>query len=433
MKQYLTPNSKVLYDELNKYLLDGVASSFHKASYEEYPLGMAYGKGSKLYDVDGNEYIDYIQGLGPMILGYSPEALNQAVIDQINKGSHYATPTENLLKLSKKLVEIIPCAEMVSYQNTGTEANLFAFRMARAYTGKDKIIKFEGHYHGWADEQKLSIDAEHLSQLGARNRPNKIIHSHGQLPITSNDIIVLPWNDIALLTTTIERYKHEIAGVIMEPLMCDSGPILPQPGYLQEVRALTKANDVLLIFDEVITGFRASLGGAQAHYGVIPDLAVFAKAIAGGYPLSVIAGQRDIMTCGAHASGTFNANPISVAAALATIEELERPGTYDHLNEMSRILVNGIKDLGKKYNICLFTDYVGSICILEFGIDHPFIDFRDCLSHIDYHTYDKVVKMAKSYGIRLTPKRGRLYISKAHTISDIQKTLDVFDYIFANL
>lgn len=433
MKPYQTPKSEALFASLKEHLLDGVGSAFHKAPNEPYPIGMAYGKGSKLYDVDGNAYIDYIQGLGPMILGYCPDALNKAITAQLSLGSHFSAPTESLLKLSKKLTEIIPCAEIVSYQSTGTEANLFAFRVARAYNGKNKIIKFEGQYHGWADEQKISIDAEYLGELGARNRPNKIIHSLGQLPFSADEIIVLPWNDADALETTLKRCAHDICAVIMEPIMCDSGPILPQPGYLQKVRELTQSHDVLLIFDEVITGFRVTLGGAQSYYDVRPDLAVYAKAIAGGYPLSIVAGRKDIMQCGAKAAGTFNANPISVAAALATIESLEEPGTYEHLTAMSRMLTDGIRELGRKHQIPLFTDYVGSICILEFGFTDPLVDFRDCLRRIDYSTYEKVVTAAKSYGVRLTPKRGRLYMSKAHTSEDIQKTLEILDYTFSTL
>lgn len=433
MKMYHTSSSKQLFQQLKGPLLDGTASSFHKASYEEYPIAISHGKGSKLYDVDGNEYIDYIGGLGPMILGYSPEVLNEAVKKQIDLGSHFSAPTENIAELSQKLIDLIPCAETVSFQNTGTEANLFAFRIARAYTGKDKIIKFEGQYHGWSDEEKISIDAEKLSELGPRNKPNKILHSYGQLPSSTNEIIVLPWNDSEILEVTLKRYGNEIAAIIMEPLMCDSGPILPLEGYLQGVREMAANYDVLLIFDEVITGFRLSLGGAQSYYKVTPDIATFAKAIAGGYPLSVIAGRKDIMEYGVHASGTFNGNPLSVAAALTTINELEKPDTYEIFHYLGKMLTNGIKDLGRKYNIKLFTAHIGAICILEFGMDRPCTDFRDFLQKNDARMYDKFVILAKAYGIRLTPKRGRIYLSKAHTKEDILKTLEVFDQVFKDI
>lgn len=433
MEQFNTSKSKQLFNQLKGPLLDGTASSFHKAAYEEYPVAMSYGKGSKLYDVDGNEYIDYILGLGPMILGYCPEALNAAVKSQIDLGSHFSAPTEDLLALSRKLIDIIPCAEVVSYQNTGTEANMFAFRVARAYTGKDKIIKFEGQYHGWSDEEKISIDADRLADLGPRNRPNKIIHGYGQPQSTTNEIIVLPWNDLVMLERTLKHHGAEIAAIIMEPLMCDSGPILPAKGYLEGVRKLATEYEVVLIFDEVITGFRLALGGAQEYYNVTPDIATFAKAISGGYPLAVIAGKKEIMAYGVHASGTFNGNPISVIAALATIKEMDNPDTYDHFESLGKMLTEGIKELGNKYKVKLFTTHMGAICVLIFGEERAFVDFRDYLQHNDMSFYNKFVSRSKDYGIRLTPKRGRIYLSKAHSIEDIQKTLKIFEQVFIDL
>ena len=433
MNQYNTTKSEELYAQLQSHLLHGVASSFHRAHYEAYPIAMSHGLGSKLYDVDGNEYIDYIQGLGPMILGYAHEALNQAVIEQLALGTHYSTPTRQLLELSEKLTSIIPCSELVSYHNTGTEANLFAFRLARAYTGREKIIKFEGQYHGWADEQKVSIDAPTLEALGHRDSPTKIIHSKGQLSTSADQLIILPWNDLQALEQAILTYKDQIAAVVMEPFMCDSGPILPEEGYLNAVRTLTKDSDILLVFDEVITGFRTALGGAQAYYGVTPDLAVFAKAVAGGFPLAFVCGRKDVMDCGTVASGTFNGNPLSVAAALATIKELEKEDTYPHFDALALKLTTGLRLLGQQHSIPVFTDYVGSICILEFGIDHPMKDLREILASVDVKFYDKVVEKARTKGIRLTPKRGRIYISKAHTLQDIEKTLTIMDEVFTEL
>ena len=187
---------------------------------------MESAKGSKVYDVDGNEYIDYIGGFGPMLLGYCPEAVNAAVREQLEKGTHFSAVTENLCKLAKKLTQILPSAEMVSFQNSGTEANMHTFRLARAYTGKSKIVKFEGQYHGWSDEEKVSIDARYVDELGPRSNPNKILHSFGQRPAAAEDVIVLPWNDLEAAENAFRRFGNEIAGVITEPFMCDSGPIL---------------------------------------------------------------------------------------------------------------------------------------------------------------------------------------------------------------
>lgn len=432
MEKYKTEGSKKLYEELNRVLLDGVASSFHKASYEEYPIAMERAKGPYMYDVDGNEYIDYINGLGPMILGYASDYLNDAVKAQLEKGTHFSTPTRELLELVKKLVKDIPCAEMVSFQNSGTEANLFAFRVARAYTGKDKIVKFEGQYHGWADEEKITIDAENVAQLGQLKYPNKIIHNPGQPRESTDNIIVLPWNDEEILEELL-RERDDIAGVIMEPFMCDSGPINPKDGYLKRVRELTSKYNVVLIFDEVITGFHMALGGAQEYYDVVPDVATFAKAMSGGYPIAAICGKKEIMKCGVHASGTFNGNALGVAAALATLKKLEDPEIYKRFDELGERLNQGILEAAAEYEIPVYVDHAGAICTMLFGVKDPVEDFRDCLENLDYEFYIKVAQLSKEYGLRLTPKRGRMYLSTEHTEKEIDKTVAILKQVFAEL
>lgn len=433
MEKYNTQKSKELFDTLQDYLLDGVGSSFHRSPAEEYPIAFSHGKGARLYDLDGNSYIDYVNGLGPMILGYSPHELNETALSQIHRGTHFSAPTRELLSLCQKLTQIIPCGEMVSFQSTGTEANLFAFRLARAYTGKTKIVKFEGHYHGWSDEEKISIDAASAAQLGSRLSPAKLLHSAGQPSSSADHILVLPYNDPQALERMLKEYSHQIAAVIMEPFMCDSGPIPPAAGYLQKVRELTERYGCLLIFDEVITGFHLALGGAQEYYGVTPDLGTFGKAVSGGYPLSLVAGKKSIMKCGVHASGTYNANALSVAASLATITELSKPGVYEHFHRLGDLLCSGLRGLADKHGIPLYCDHMGAICILGFGIWSPPTDLRQWLEYADIAFYEKVVQASKSYGLRLTPRRGRLYLSTAHTEEDIRQTLTILDLVFEEL
>lgn len=433
MKKFETGKSKALFEETKKYLVDGASSSFHKASCEEYPVCMTHGKGSKLYDVDGNEYIDYVAGFGPMILGYSPDCVNEAVKEQVERGSQFSCTTPQLCELSKKLTEIIPSAEMVSYQSSGTEANMHAFRVARAYTGKARIVKFEGQYHGWSDEQKITIGASEVGNLGPRNNPWKLLGAAGQRAAAGDDLIIAPWNDLKTLEDMFKRYGNEIAAVITEPYMCDEGPIMPQEGYLQGLRDLTKKYGILLIFDEVITGFRMSIGGAQKYFGVTPDMSVFGKAIAAGYSLSMVCGTREIMNCGVHPSGTFNANPISVAASLATIEALSEPGLYDRLERLGTMLADGIVAAGKKHGLKVYGTAHGGIVQMQMGIDRAPLDFRDVLQNVDSTTYNKVFLKTAEYGVRITSARGRIYISAAHTEEDIQKTLAVFDQVFSEL
>lgn len=432
MKRYNTEQSKKLYNKMKESLVDGVGSYFHISSYRDYPIVMTHGKGSKLYDVDGNEYIDYILGFGPMLLGYCNTNINKYVDKQLLKGSHFAAPNEDLGKLANKLIEIIPSAEAVSFQNSGTEVVMYALRLARAYTGKYKIIKFEGQYHGWSDEEKISIDAKSIEELGDRECPNKIIHTKGQRLSSADDLIVLPWNDADIIEKTLQN-EDDIAAIIMEPIMCDSGPILPKEGYLQKVRDLATKYGVLLIFDEVITGFRVSLGGAQKYYGVTPDISTFAKAIASGYPFGAVVGKKEIMKCGIHASGTFNGNPIGTAAALATIEELSKPKVYEKIEELAVLLEEGFKRLADKYNVKIYVRHVGSIFILFFGFQDDPEDFRDWLNKADTKMYKQFVAGCEEYGVRFTDRRGREYLSTAHTKEDIEKTLKVADIVLSEI
>jgi glutamate-1-semialdehyde 2,1-aminomutase len=427
-----TDKSRIYFEMAKELFVGGVASSLHKTEYDEYPIYIESGKGSKVYDVDGNEYIDYLGGFGPMVLGYAPPQVGKAVKEQIDKGSLFAAPTQSLNEVSKKLIEHIPCADLITYQNTGTEANMLAFRLARAYTGKEKILRFEGHYHGWSDEEMISIAADSPGMLGSRHTPWKVLASVGQLQTATQHVIVLPWNDVKLLEKTIMRNKNDIAAVITEPVMCNCEVVFPAPGFLESLRELTAQNEILLIFDEVITGFRLSLGGAQEFYNITPDIGVFGKAMAGGYPLAAIAGNKAIMESGVKPRGTFNANPISIAACKATVEELEKPGIYERMAKLTQLLVAGINDMVKKRNIPLYCDSVGSIWQIAFGIIERMNDYRDNF-RVDKATYQKFRKRCLAKGLRLHPSRGRFYTSAAHTEDDIDKTLKILEEVLIEM
>ena len=427
-----TSKSKEYFEQAKQSILDGIASQLHKAPSEDYPIYIEQGKGSKVYDVDGNEYIDYLGGYGPMILGYCPEVVSEAVIEQIGKGSQFAAPYSLLNEVSGKLVGIIPCADLVSYQSTGTEANMVAFRLARAHTGKDKIIKFEGHYHGWSDEELVSVGPDSLTLMGPRNRPWKVMGSPGQREKAAEDVIVLPWNDIELVRRTIERRGYEIAAVITEPIMCNCEPVFPKPGFLEGLREMTAESDIVLIFDEVITGFRLSLGGAQEYYGVIPDLCTFGKAAAAGFQIAGVAGKRELMQSEVYRLGTFNANPIAVAACRATIGELEKPGVYDHMARITKRLTEGVADIARRQGIQLYCEGVQSIWQLAFGITERMNDFRDNFK-IDKAVYQRFRRGGLQRGIRFHPSRGRFYTSAAHTDKDVDKTLSVIEEILGDI
>ena len=433
LQKYNTDKSKQLYEEAQSYLLNGMASYFHKSDVEAYPICMTHGSGSKLYDVDGNEYIDYVGGLGPMLLGYTPDSVFASVSEQLDKGSHFSATTPELVGLSKLLTEIIPCAQRISFQNSGTEADMFAVRAARAYTGKTKIVKFESTYHGWSDELKVSVDTDHIDDFGNRCHPKRYITTKGQRPEASEDICMLPFNDETLLEALLEEQSRDIAAIIMEPFICDSGPIPPKKGYLQKVRELADKYNVVLIFDEVITGFRLALGGAQEYFGVTPDLAVFAKAATAGFPMSFIAGKKEIMECGVYASGTFNGNPIVVAASLAAIAEYQKDGFYQSLEALGTKLAEGLMHLGTEYGIKIYAKAYGGMVAMTVGMDRAPVDFRDWLQNSDVDLYNQIFLACRDYGVRLTDRRGRVCLSAAHTMEDIERTLDVMKQIFCEI
>jgi glutamate-1-semialdehyde 2,1-aminomutase len=427
-----TERSRQLFEEGRHKLVGGVASALHKAEWEEYPIFIERALGSRIYDVDGNEYIDYFGAYGPMILGYCPSAVDQAVIEQIGRGSLFAAPFEQLNQLSNKLTQIIPCADLVSYACTGTEANMLNFRLARAYTGKNKIIKFEGHYHGWSDEEWISHNPPSVKMLGPRNNPWKVLSSAGQRLAALDDVIVLPWNDLDLVQQAVKRHGHEIAAIITEPVMCNAELVMPNPGYLEGLRAITGENEIVLIFDEVITGFRLALGGAQQYYGVVPDLSTFAKAVAGGYPLAGVVGKREILEAGVQPVGTFNANPIAVAASLATITELEKPGVYEHMARITRRLAEGVKEIARREGIALYSASIASIWQLQFGISEPMTDYRDTLK-VDKAQYQRFRTICLERGLRFHPSRGRFYTSAAHTDEDVDRTLEIVGEVLSEM
>ena len=433
MHIYSTVKSKELFQATMNYLSGGIASSLHKSPREEYPIFIDHASGSRLYDVDGNEYVDYMGAFGPMILGYANPAINAAVAEQLTKGSHFAAPTESLRTLCEKLIKAIPCAERISFQTTGTEVCMQAVQLARAYTGKEKIIKFEGHYHGWSEELRVSVSADSEAMLGARNNPWKILHGNGQRHAASDNVIVLPWNDLELVSKIVKRQGHEIAAIITEPFICNAELTPPRPGYLEGLRTLTRDNDILLIFDEIITGFRLSLSGAQGYYGVTPDLATFAKAMAGGYPIACVAGRKDIMESGVTALGTFNANPVAVAASIETLKQLEKPGVYENLARITGMIVNGVNDLAKKHRITAFCKGEVSIWLIQFGSGGPLSDLRDSFRLVDKNRYQKFYVETLKRGVRLHPLRGRSYLSAAHNEDDVKYTLEVFDEVFTLL
>ena len=430
--------SKELFEFGSQYLSGGISSNFRSSGYGESPVPLYYtrGQGCRITDADGNTYIDYALANGPIILGHAPRYVLEAVRNTLTMGQLFAGQTGLEAQLAKKLVDIIPCAELTRFASSGTEAIQAAVRLARAYTGRSKIIKFEGHYHGWTDNVYISVHPP-LDAAGDESQPVSVAQSSGQSVPALEEVIALPWNNLDLLAQVVRDRRHEIAGVIMEPINCNTGAMFPVPGFLEGVREVTSENGVVLIFDEVITGFRVALNGAQGLLGVTPDLAVFAKALAGGFPLAALVGKREIMdlfhSAGVMHGGTYNANVMSVAAGLATVNELERNNgeAYLRMNAAGERLMEGLRQIAARYNHDIQVQGLGTAF-------HPLFTRTDDVSsyrrfvEIDATMKNRFYAKLQSAGTRVTA-RGTWFLSTAHSDSDIDETLEQAEQVMRGM
>ena len=385
---------------------------------------MVRGAGSKIYAADGREYIDYMLGSGPLLLGHAHPAVVEAVQRQVALGSTYFALNEPAVRLAQRLVEAAPCGEAVKFQTTGSEATFTACRLARAATGRDKILKFEGGWHGGHDLGQLS---------GAPTQPPDFPEPapdcDGIPPGACADVLVAPFNDLETTARLVERHAAEIAAVIVEPLQ---RAITPEPGFLQGVLDLCRRYGIVSIFDEIVTGFRLAWGGAQERYGVTPDLACYGKAMAGGYPLSAVVGRADLLAFAdpnrkgkepyCFVSGTLTGNPVACAAGLAALDELEKPGTYDRLYTLAAALRSGLEEAATTRGIPMQVLGDGPVLQPVFT-DREIRTWRDGL-HADRGRATRFGYELVRRGIYLTPG-GKLYVSTVHTPEDIERTLAV--------
>jgi len=417
--------SRALLTRAQGSLAGGVSSPF-RAKFPV-PLYFTDGCGCRLRDVDGNEYIDYALAWGPCILGYRHPKLVAALTEAAARPHIYGEQHELEILVAEKIQSLVPCAERVAFTSSGSEAVQLMMRLARAFTNRPLILKFEGHYHGWMDTALWSHHPKR-EDLGPRDAPDPVGESRGQLPVGAESIVVRPWNDAALVEQAFAQYPGRIAGVIMEPVLCNSGCILPQDGYLQQVREIATQHGALLLFDEVITGFRMSPGGAQSHYAVTPDVATFGKAVAGGLPLSVVAGRREILeqlfTGRVSFGGTFNGNPISLAGAHASLEEISRGdgAALRHANETGRVLIEGIRQIARDRNVKLLVTGFGAAFALHFTTRAELREYRDTLDD-DAAALKSFLLAALSEGIHCLPD-GRFYVSAVHGPEELKATLE---------
>jgi glutamate-1-semialdehyde 2,1-aminomutase len=397
------------------------------SGWDPYPLFVDQGTGSHLRDVDGNDYIDYLLGLGPMILGHRPPKVTAAVVDAIQRrGTVFALPAADETMLIGKMIAAVPSLKQVRLCNTGTEAVLYAVRLARAFTGRSKLVRFEGMYHGFSDGVYWSKHPG-LNAAGPDRAPVPVPQGPGLPRGLDGSLIILPWNDADLLRAVLDRHGHEIAAVLTEPVMCNTGCILPEPGYLEAMRALTEKHGILLIFDEVITGFRIGLGGAQGHYGLTPDLSVFAKGLGGGFPVAALGGRKEVMALVADGTvsmaGTYSANSIAVAAANAALDELAAPGGYERLFAISDRLRLGLAAIFAEAGIPADVVGVGPVLQVWFT-ERPIRNYRDAARFARHDVFRSWWEGMLDRGVLFHPGAfENLFVSFAHSSDDIEQTL----------
>jgi glutamate-1-semialdehyde 2,1-aminomutase len=430
--------SQEYLERAKRSLAGGVSSPFRVKA--PVPLYFRNGCGARLEDVDGNEYIDYVLAWGPMILGYRHPAIVEAMRRQAELPTDYGAQHELEFLVSEQIQSLMPCAELVAFTSSGSEACQIAFRLARAFTGRDVILKFEGHYHGWMDGALVSYKPS-AGQVGAIEAPNRVAGSRGQVPNSVDNFVVAPWNHFEILEQIVDAHSGRIAAIAMEPVLCNSGCILPGAGYLDRVRKLCTDRGILLMFDEVITGFRLSLGGAQQFYNVAPDIATFGKAVGGGAPLSGVAGRRDIlmqMYEGVSFGGSFNGNPVSLASAHATLTELSRGieingrgAALAHAHAMGDRLVDGIRQMAQRAGVPILVSGFGAAFAIHFTESTELIDYRDTLAD-DAELLRKFLLRSLREGLHIVPD-GRMYVSAVHTPRDIDETLTRLEAVFTDL
>lgn len=419
------------FEENKTVLAGGVSSDVRKAELP-HPLYFESGSGSRIRDVDGNEYIDYVLGQGPLLLGHSPSSVLEAVHRQLDRGLIFAGQHQAEAQLARLLTQVIPCAERVRFNSTGSEAVITALRTARAYRGRKLVVKFEGQWHGWYDSLFVST-APGPNQRGDRSSPNPVLPSQGQVASAADNLIIMPWNDLELLEDLFARRGHEIAAILTEPVMCNSGSLMPRPGFLEGLRDLCDRYESVLIFDEVITGFRLALGGAQEVFGVTPDLATYAKGIASGFTLSAVVGKAKVMDLISNGqvvhAGTYNSNPVVIAAGLATLQTLtaDQETVYSHLNRLGNRLRQGLSQRLKDAGISALVGGLGPVIQVSLTDRETLNDYRDWATRDD-KTYQSLVTKLMFKGIRTTG-RGSWYVSTAHTNADVDQTLTSFEQI----
>ncbi|MEE9564194.1 MAG: glutamate-1-semialdehyde 2,1-aminomutase [Candidatus Hydrothermarchaeaceae archaeon] len=412
-------NSNRLFEEAKRVLVGGVNSPVR--AMKPYPFFTERGEGCRLHDVDGNSYIDYCLAYGPLILGHAYPKVIESVKQQIERGSLYGTPTELETKFAQKICQAVPTAEMLRFVNTGTEATMGAIRLARGYTGKNKIIKFEGAFHGAHDYV--------LVKAGSGATTHGMPTSAGVPKDTTKNTIIVPFNDEAAVENALK--DADTAGIILEPIIGNAGCIMPKDGYLKFLREATADKGALLIFDEVITGFRLAYGGAQEYYGVMPDITTLGKILGGGLPIGAIASSREIMENMAplgkvYQAGTFNGNPLSMAAGYAAVTELEDGSVYEKVNALGDRMRKGLEEVTA--DLGLETRVYGVASMFQIYITGEDVPDYQAALRADKDLFLKFQQELMKRGVFFPPSQYECnFISYAHGEDEIDDTLSTVE------
>lgn len=427
--------SQEWFQRAQQSLVEGVNSpSRGNAVYAAGPIVLERGSGSHVWDADGNEYVDFMMSFGALIQGHAHPVITKVVAQAMAEGSHFAAATSAEVEAAEPFRRMVPSAEVVRFANTGSEATMLALRLARAHTGRNKFLKFEGHYHGWYDPYLLNAHSHPPEELGPRENPARIPDSEGIPLSTFDDVIVAPWNDVAALERVMKQYGHELAAVITEPIMANMGCILPREGYLERLRQMTRECGALFILDEVVTGFRYARGGCQEYYGVRPDISTFGKALGAGFPVGAVAGPRailDRMRWGGKMVlhyGTFNGHRLTMKVIAANLHLLSADATYRKLHAEGDAAIAGLRDIFRRRKVKAVVQGFGPMFQIYFTEREAIHDYRDYCTYVDTQRYSHFVHALLERGIYMTPSNGLHWIiSTAHTESDVEKLLAAAD------
>jgi glutamate-1-semialdehyde 2,1-aminomutase len=415
-----TRRSAELFEEAKRLIPGGVNSPVRAfRGVGGTPRFIERGQGAYIYDVDGNRYIDYVLSWGPLILGHAHAAVVRAITEQAARGTSFGAPTELETRLARLVIEAVPSVEMVRFVSSGTEATMSALRLARAYTGRSKIIKFDGCYHGHADALLVQAGSG-VATLGLPDSPGVTLGA-------TVDTLTAPYNNLTAVRDLFEQHAEQIAAVIVEPVAGNMGLVPPQPGFLAGLRRITREREALLIFDEVMTGFRVAYGGAQTMYDIAPDLTCLGKVIGGGLPVAAYGGSAEIMQHVAPAgtmyqAGTLSGNPLAMAAGIATLRQLQTPGTYERLSDRSKTLAEGIEREATEAGIALRATSVGSMWGIFFT-ERPVTDYASA-KRADTGLYARFFHGMLRQGVYLAPSQFEAaFVSTQHGAANVERTL----------